>query len=117
MRRVIIGLAALASLGAAHGALAQATQIDRGKAVFQHSCVWCHAAMQGRDTVPAGTVGLSEKYNGSKPAVLEQRTDLTPEFVAYVVRHGVRSMPPFRPSEIDRSDLAALAAYLSQPKK
>lgn len=51
------------------------------------------------------------RYHGSKPAALEQRTDLTPTQVKYAVRHGVKFMPFFRKTEIPDSDLDALAAY------
>ena len=53
---------------------------------------------------------------GEKPALLEERTDLTPEIVKYMVRNGVYTMPPARKTEISDDDLDALAAYLSKTK-
>ncbi len=62
----------------------------------------------------AGTVALARKYQGTDtPAALEQRTDLSPELVRHVVRHGVKSMPFFRKTEIGDADLDDLATYLS----
>ena len=51
-------------------------------------------------------------YKGDKPAVLTERTDLTPELVSFYVRNGVSIMPFFRKTEISDKDLADLAAYL-----
>ena len=52
-------------------------------------------------------------YNGEKPAVLEERLDLTPELVTFYVRNGVKIMPFFRKTEISDKDLADISAYLS----
>ena len=54
-------------------------------------------------------------YKGAKPAMLEERTDLTPEIVKHFVRTGVTVMPFFRKTEINDADLDALALYLSSP--
>jgi hypothetical protein len=48
---------------------------------------------------------------------LEQRTDLTPEMVAYYVRHGIAMMPSFRKTELSDAQVAAIAAYLGQKRK
>ena len=50
--------------------------------------------------------------HGVKPAVLEQRTDLTPKMIETAVRNGVYFMPRFRKTEISDADLAAIIAYL-----
>jgi mono/diheme cytochrome c family protein len=89
------------------------TPLDAGKAVFQNRCSACHGA--GSDK--PGTLALQAKYNGSKPALLEARTDLTPETVKFYVRNGVSIMPPFRKTELNDAELAALSAYLSHGKK
>ena len=49
---------------------------------------------------------------GVKPAVLEQRTDLTPKMIETAVRKGVYFMPRFRKTEISNADLAAIIDYL-----
>jgi len=61
-----------------------------------------------------GTAALAVKYKSAKPAELERRTDLTPEFVSTFVRKGVGIMPPFRPTELSNDDLKALGAYLAR---
>lgn len=77
---------------------------------FQNSCAVCHGAGPGKP----GTRSLAAKYKGKLPALLEQRTDLTPEFIKYTVRHGVAVMPPFRKTELSDADLDAIAAYLTR---
>lgn len=109
--------AALAFGGARaqEGALARtdstATEIEAGKRVYAHWCAPCHAAEPGL----AGTMSLEAKYEGRVPAALENRTDLTPDLIAYFVRNGVAWMPPFRPTEISDTELAALSRYLTAP--
>lgn len=39
---------------------------------------------------------------------------LPPEYVRFVVRHGLRAMPPFRHTEIDDQALAMLVEYLQR---
>ena len=63
-----------------------------------------------------GTQALQAKYKGEKPALLAQRTDLTPEVIAVFVRHGTGSMPFFRPTELSDGDLKALGAYLARKR-
>ena len=92
---------------------------QRGREVFQQRCGACHAAIP-KDTIGppylppmAGTQALQARYKGAKPAELEQRTDLTSDFVKAIVRNGLNSMPFFRPTELSNDDLAALGAYLA----
>ena len=95
--------------------------LQRGQEVFQARCRICHGAIP-KVVVPGGippmpgTQALQARYKGAKPALLEQRTDLTPEFVRAIVRNGINSMPFFRPTEVTDSDLAALGAYLSRKR-
>ncbi len=80
----------------------------RGEQVYQAHCALCHEPGGGH----AGTMMLTQ----ARPAglgVLRERRDLVPEYVAQVVRNGLREMPPFRPSEIGLEDLAALTRYLA----
>jgi mono/diheme cytochrome c family protein len=97
--------------------------VKRGKQVFEARCQACHGAYSnGRprgDNLYAlpkmpGTVALELKYKGQVPALLEERRDLTPEFVAVFVRRGSGIMPPFRPTEVSGEDLKALGAYLAR---
>ena len=89
-------------------------QIARGEVLFQHWCAPCHGAgIKGH----AGTMALSVKYNGSLPAELSKRTDLTPEIIDYFIRNGVTIMPPFRKTEVTVSDEQDLIAYLTRNSK
>ena len=96
---------------------------QRGRDVFQQRCAACHAAIPkdgiGPPYLPpmAGTQALQARYKGAKPAVLEQRTDLTSDFVKAIVRGGLNSMPFFRPTELSDDDLSALGAYLTRKQR
>lgn len=109
---LMAGLAlAVGPLSAAEEASSDDARITQGKAIYEYWCTPCHGRGLGRP----GTVALEAKYDGAVPALLEERTDLTPEVVAYFVRNGVSIMPFFRKTEISDEELAALGAYLSQP--
>ena len=86
---------------------------ERGAAVFNNWCSACHS--RGPANAP-GTTSLQNKYQGSVPAALEDRTDLTAEVVTLFVRSGVATMPFYRKTEIDDAELAALVAYLVRPR-
>lgn len=90
-----------------------ASLVDRGKLVFDHWCGTCH----GKGERKAGTASLAVKYRGSIPAALEERNDLSLDFLRNFVRHGALIMPPFRKTEVTDADLDAIAAYLTQSKK
>ena len=96
---------------------------QRGREVFQQRCAACHAAIPkdgiGPPFLPAmaGTQALQARYKGAKPAELEQRTDLTTDFVKAIVRNGLNSMPFFRPTELSDDDLSALGAYLTRKQR
>jgi (+)-pinoresinol hydroxylase len=79
-----------------------------GRNTFDEWCADCHRTAQG-----PGSLALQRKYRGSLPAILEQRSDLRPDYVKLVVRHGVSFMPSFRKTEISDADLALVAAYLA----
>jgi mono/diheme cytochrome c family protein len=77
---------------------------------FQNSCAICHAPGPAHP----GTRALAYKYRGKAPGPLEERADLAPEFIRYIVRHGVSVMPLFRKTELSDSDLNAIVAYLTR---
>lgn len=83
-----------------------------GKQVYEKWCAPCHAP----GPQYPGTIALGALYKGSKPAVLEERTDLTAAIVKQFVRRGVSVMPFFRKTEISDAELDALAAYLARQK-
>jgi len=84
------------------------SQIKRGHKVYQEWCYPCH----GPGPDKPGTASLAAR--GRKPAVLEERTDLTPAMIKTFVRHGVLFMPTFRKTEISDADLDAISAYLTK---
>ncbi|HEY8519274.1 MAG TPA: cytochrome c [Gammaproteobacteria bacterium] len=102
-------LAAACAAGTVAGAQG-ARDLERGKAVYERWCSHCHAPGPGHP----GTQSLQVKYNGNLPAVLLERTDLTPDAVKVFVRQGVLSMAPFRKTEITDADLEDLAAYVAR---
>jgi mono/diheme cytochrome c family protein len=109
MKQVTVGLLLIGSLMAVGTALAQ-DEMQRGKQVYTYWCINCHGDFPGTP----GTQALQALYGDTKPAVLEDRTDLQRELVEITVRNGVSIMPFFRKTEISDEDLEALATYLSR---
>ena len=99
----------------AQAVAADASKLERGQAVYQYWCATCHSEGRGFP----GTAALAVKYKGQPgtPAVLTQRTNLTPQAVRFFVRQGVSVMPPFRKTEITDAELDALSAFLSRNNK
>lgn len=107
----------------AHPALAQTPPSEQnGKAVFGKWCTPCHGGeapktgMFATGALP-GTLALGLKYQGKVPAVLEQRTDLTPALIKTVVRHGLYGMPITRKTEVSDAELEDVVAYLTRNRK
>lgn len=101
-------LATLAIPAFAQGATSE--QIRQGEEQFQYWCASCH----GRGPGHPGTQALDYRFQGAMPGALQDRTNLAPDYVAYVVRNGLFLMPFFRKTEIDDAQLAAIGAYLSR---
>ncbi len=78
-----------------------------GQDVFAAHCSHCHAP---GDDHP-GTMQLGAT-RGADFAVLEERDNLTADYVKLIVRNGLNGMPPFKPTTITGEELDALAAYL-----
>jgi (+)-pinoresinol hydroxylase len=110
MKKILILLGVLGATFATSMPAADEAQIQAGKQVYEYWCWNCHGEGVGKP----GTVALNTKYKGAKPAILDQRTDLTPQIVKYFVRHGVSIMPFFRKTEITDAQLGDLAAYLTR---
>jgi mono/diheme cytochrome c family protein len=83
------------------------SQVDSGAKIYQYWCVECHNARG------LGTLYLGKRYQGAVPAILDQRRNLSSDYIGYVVRNGISFMPSFRKTEISNEDLAALSAYLT----
>jgi mono/diheme cytochrome c family protein len=86
-------------------------QIEKGHKVYDKWCFPCHGTGLGKP----GTDSLAAR--GQKPAVLEERTDLTGPVIKTFVRHGVLFMPMFRKTEVSDTDLDAIVAYLTRNNK
>jgi len=99
------------------GASPQAIQ-EHGNRAFQYYCAPCHGPGKGnnRPYLP-GTDALNVKYKGERPALLEERTDLTADFVRFMVRNGIEGMPSFRKVELSDANLDAIGAYLARNNK
>jgi mono/diheme cytochrome c family protein len=90
-------------------ALPAAAADPPARALWQRHCGPCH--LQGG----TGTFMLGRRL-GQEKALLEQRTDLTEEYVRTVVRHGIQSMPRFSRAELPDAELEQIARYLASPK-
>jgi (+)-pinoresinol hydroxylase len=108
--RLAFVVASLLGLSVAARAATPGGAAPSGQAVYQHWCAPCHAPGPGHP----GTQSLEIKYGGKTPPVLLDRTDLSPQAVAQFVRTGILLMAPFRKTEIDDAQLAALAAYVAR---
>ena len=82
----------------------------RGYVQYENYCSMCHGEGVGKP----GTLALQAKYKGQLPALLEKRTDLTPQLIKMYVRNGISVMPIFRKTEISDADLDAICAYLTR---
>lgn len=110
---------ALATLTAPAAFGQDAPSADNGKVVYDNWCMPCHGAVAppempfGGDGLP-GTSALRIKYRGELPPVLEDRTDLVPEYIRMVVRGGMFGMPITRKTEISDAELEDIVAYLTR---
>ncbi len=111
---VVIALgASLAALGVTR-IMAQektrgASKIERGKALFNARCGYCHLAGG------TGTLMLGRRL-GKDKALLASRTDLSAEYIKKITRVGINSMPPHTRIEVPDGELDLIAAYLTRPE-
>jgi (+)-pinoresinol hydroxylase len=85
---------------------------SRGYVLFQQACSVCHGAGPAKP----GTRALRAKYQGKEPALLEERRDLSADYVRVTIRHGVSVMPPFRKTELSDDDVNAIVTYLTRKR-
>ena len=101
------GCAQVSTRPAQHAAITPEPVRSEGGRIFDKWCGDCH------DAGGPGSRALQRKYQGTVPAVLQQRENLPPEYVKLVVRRGISFMPSFRKTEISDDELALVAAYLA----
>jgi (+)-pinoresinol hydroxylase len=108
-----VGLATAIAMGLAWPINAESPPPESGRVIYDKWCAPCHDPGISHP----GTHALMAKYQGTKPPVLLERTDLPASIVKHFVRHGISVMPQFRKTEISDAELDALAAYLSRNTK
>jgi cytochrome c5 len=79
-----------------------------GMQMFEVHCGICHLQMG------TGTLTLARRV-GWRYALLAEREDLGADYVNYVVRNGIGSMPPQTRVDLSDADLGRIAAYLTRP--
>jgi len=85
-----------------------ASQLEQGNKLFHAKCGYCH--LQGG----TGTIMLGFRL-GKDKALLEDRTDLSADYIRHVARAGIGSMPRLTRIEVPDSELNSIAAYLTRP--
>ena len=107
-------MAGMIALGIGHPHASQpsadesAQKLDEGKKLFHARCGYCHLAGG------TGTIMLGRRL-GKDRALLEERTDLTVEYVKKITRVGINGMPPHTRIEVPDSELDLIAAYIARP--
>ena len=113
MRAILLFLAMTATTSVA------AADISRGERLYAQWCQGCHDRLgPTRETLP-GTTPLAARYQGTRPAALVDRDDLTPELIKVFVRQGYSFMPTFRKTELSDAELDDVVEFLvrKQPAK
>jgi len=103
-----VAIVAVACAVAQESSVAREPIVAQGREVFMARCEYCH----GQGLQKGGTMALQGRYQGAVPAVLDQRTNLTPEYIRAVVRTNTNGMSPIRITEVDEQQLDAVIAYL-----
>jgi len=83
-------------------------KLEEGKKLFHARCGYCHMAGG------TGTIMLGRRL-GKDRSLLEERTDLSAEYIKKITRVGINSMPPHNRIELPDSELDLIAAYLTRP--
>jgi mono/diheme cytochrome c family protein len=108
-------MAAMIAIGVGHPRAAQSKsdavspqKLDQGNKLFHARCGYCHLAGG------TGTIMLGRRL-GKDRALLEQRTDLSADYVKKITRVGINGMPPHTRIEVPDSELDLIATYLTRP--
>lgn len=84
----------------------QAEEIS-GKDIYN---LWCGACHDSGVNHP-GTHHLAAT-RGAEYSILKERTDLSPDYIRFIIKNGLNGMPPFRPTELSEMEIDALLKYL-----
>ena len=81
-----------------------------GAALYVEKCAMCHRQMG------MGTVILGRRVD-PKQAMLEDRRDLTRDYIVAAARGGIGNMPRISRGEVSDPQLDTIAAYLTRSRK
>jgi mono/diheme cytochrome c family protein len=107
MRVALVLLACTPTLVGAAEPKSLNAQQQQGKALFEATCVYCHNARG------FGTERLRTRLPEDR-SIITERTDLDPAYIRTIVRNGLASMPAYTPTDLDESQIKAIAAYLTR---
>lgn len=107
-RMHIIRTSAAVLVALALSAQATAAEELSGKALFTTRCGMCH------QTNGMGVSILSRRPGDTSKGLLEQRDNLSAEFVYTVARSGTGNMPRISRGEVSDEELRLIALYLSR---
>jgi mono/diheme cytochrome c family protein len=102
----VAGLLAVAA--ATSSQVARAAEAPEGKSLFTHRCGMCH------QTNGMGVSILSRRPGDASKGLLEQRDNLSAEFVYTIARVGTGNMPRISRAEVSDEELRLIALYLSR---
>jgi len=86
-----------------------------GAALYRSYCGHCHLPWgMGANMLTAQRVAQGQ---APESGLLENRTDLTADYVRAMVRHGGVAMPPLTRVQVTDAELDAIAAYLARSKE
>ncbi len=119
VRAVALGIVAVAGMALANSASSETGRVpvDNGakkaanpEATYLQHCGMCH--------LPGGTgTRMLRLRLGEEGSLLAQRDDLPGDYVEYVVRHGINSMPPITRADVTEKELAEIVAYLTREQE
>jgi mono/diheme cytochrome c family protein len=100
-------LAVMAFAGPGHVQPATAPRPPGGETLFKARCGICHEGSG------PGVMTLSKRL-GKDRSLIAERADLEPAYVKFVVRRGLRAMPPLGRIEITNAELDQIAGYVTR---
>lgn len=108
MKLLVLGGLAIGSAFAIPTVAANSADKWTPQTAYADRCARCHGPSGW------GTRTLARRVPAGQ-AELTRRAQLPASYIAFVVRHGVGSMPQFTPTELTDGQLAELAAWLTRP--